>query len=128
MNREGERGERETERHRDRQTERVSRQMDIRTDRQRGTDGDREDTEKENRQENPSNVFLAHTHSFLKPEEFEENYIFGQCLEKNGNFKTIVNRKSADGGEGLIKTIGVNFIYMFFFFFLTEECSNCASY
>ena len=102
MNREGERGERETERHRDRQTdrERESRQMDIRTDRQRGTDGHREDTEKENRQENPSNVYLAHTHSLLKPEEFEENYIFGQCLEKFGNFKTIVNRISADGGGG----------------------------
>ena len=118
MNREGERGERETERHRDRQTERVSRQMDIRTDRQRGTDGDREDTEKENRQENPSNVFLAHTHSFLKPEEFEENYIFGQCLEKNGNFKTIVNRKSADGGGGVDQDDRCEFyIYVFLFLF-----------
>ena len=122
MNREGERGERETERHRDRQTDTERERADRWTYGQTGRGGqtDTEKTEKKNRPENPSNVYLAHTHSLLKPEEFEENYIFGQCLEKFGNFKTIVNRISADGGggggEGLIKTIGVNYIYIFIYF------------
>ena len=106
--------------------------MDIRTDGQRGTDGHTEDTEKENRQENPSNVYLAHTHSLLKPEEFEENYIFGQCLEKMG----ISRRSSTEnllmgggGGGGIDQDDRCEFfIYIYIYLFLTEECSNCASY
>ena len=82
--REGERGERKRQRdtETDRQTE--SRQMDILTDRERGTDGHREDTEKESRQANPSNVYLAHTHSLLKPEEFEENTALANALKSLG--------------------------------------------
>ena len=116
MNREGERGkkgERETERHRDRQTDRE--QTDGHTDRQAEGDRRRQRRHREGEQAgNPSNVYLAHTHSLFKPEEFEENYIFGQCLEKFGNFKTIVHRKSAEGGGGgggAIKTICVIFFY-----------------